>query len=133
MTDLNKQKNVRVELEKGRQSLRAAAALLELGLGDDAMSRMYYAAFHHVQALLLTEGIQVRTHNGVHDLFHLNFIKPGHLPPVSSRIFSSLQRFREQADYSRTVQFSDEDAADELERAKALCLHVTEYLERHGW
>ena len=40
-------------------------------------SRVYYAMFYSVEALLLTEGISVSSHKGVISVFGERFIKTG--------------------------------------------------------
>ncbi len=39
------------EVRHGSTALAAAAALRDLGMRNDALSRLYYAVFHHVTAL----------------------------------------------------------------------------------
>ena len=129
MTSENRQRNVDAERAKGERSLRAATDLLRLGHHDDAVSRAYYAAYHHLQALLFTEGLQARTHEGVHDLFFLHFVQPGHLPRRLAKLCSSLQRFREQADYSRAFSFDEEGAREEVEKAREVCEAVARHLD----
>ena len=62
-------------MEKAENRLKAAESLFELGYYDDVVSRAYYAVFHAVQALFLTEGEKAETHKGVLTLFSLLFIK----------------------------------------------------------
>lgn len=61
MTGENRKENLAIEVEKADASLRAADLCLHAGLFDDAVSRAYYAAFHMVQAVLLTLGLESRT------------------------------------------------------------------------
>jgi len=49
----NRRDNAAREAAVGDDALRAAEALLALGLHNDAVSRAYYAAFHYARALLL--------------------------------------------------------------------------------
>ena len=74
MTPANARAHVAAELSRGEKSLQAAEALLALGLFSDAVSRAYYAAFHHACALLLVEGAEPRTHAGVRG--HRAFVTP---------------------------------------------------------
>ena len=57
MTEANRLANARAEAALGDDALRAASALVELGLHNDAVSRAYYAAFHYARALLLVAGL----------------------------------------------------------------------------
>ena len=112
---------VATELAKGEDALRAARLCLDASLWDDAVSRAYYAAFHHVTALLVTEGVEARTHGGAHDLLYLHFVRPGRFPAHEAKRFSGLQKFREQADYARSVRFDEAGAREEVASADAIC------------
>ncbi len=133
MTEDNRRANLSLELEKGAASLRAAELCLGAGLHDDAVSRAYYAAFHHVQALLFSSGLEARTHGGTHDLFYLHFIRPGHAPARLGKLLSGLQHYREQADYVRAFRFSAEDAMVEVDNARVIVGWVHERLRADGW
>jgi uncharacterized protein len=100
VTDENTRANVADDLARSDESLRAARMLLDGGLLRDAESRIYYAAFHAVSALLLTAGLEPRAHAGVSQLFNLHFVKTGRLDPGDSRLFARLQKYRMEADYS---------------------------------
>jgi hypothetical protein len=65
LTSDNRRVHVAAELERGAQAAKAAQELLRLGLLNDAVSRAYYAALHFARALLLTEGVEPKTHGGV--------------------------------------------------------------------
>lgn len=64
MTEDNQRRAIRDEVERADQALRAADALLGLGLFADAVSRAYYGAFHLLRALLLSRGVEPKTHAG---------------------------------------------------------------------
>jgi uncharacterized protein (UPF0332 family) len=133
VTDPNRRANLAVELEKSENSLRAADACLGLGLADDAVSRAYYAAYHMVQAVLLTEGLEAKTHAGAHDLLYLHFVRPGRVPSHLAKLFVGLQRYREQADYARAFRFALDDAREETERAREICATLHAFLDAGGW
>ncbi len=74
----NRKENAAREAALGDDALRAAEALLALQLYNDAVSRAYYAAFHHARALLLLDGLEPKTHRGVFALLerHLRGDRP---------------------------------------------------------
>jgi uncharacterized protein (UPF0332 family) len=133
VTDENRRENLIVELEKGAASLQAAELCLGAGLWDDAVSRAYYAAYHHVQAVLFSEGLEARTHAGTHDLFYLHFVRTGLVPARLAKLFAALQRYREQADYSRAFHFTAEGAREEAAHARELCAGLADWLAARGF
>jgi uncharacterized protein (UPF0332 family) len=133
LTRANRQKNLTLELEKGDSALRAAKLCAQAALWDDAVSRAYYAAFHHVQAILLSEGLESRSHAGEHHLFHLHFIKAGLVPARVGKLIAALQKFREQADHERAFEFTEAGAREELANAEEVCAALREKLATDGW
>ena len=112
---------------------KAGDALIALGLNADAVSRAYYAAFHVARALLLSRGLEARTHSGTIHLLNVEFVRPGIIPSSYNRFFGGLQRSRELADYDAAVQFSAEDAAEELASAHRFEAEVMKVLRAEGW
>ena len=97
---------VRNEMERARKSLAAAKALSAEGLLEDALSRSYYAVLHAARALLLAEGLEVKSHEAVKRMFGLNFVQSGKIAPNYARILREEQDDRLLADYD--VAFSPE-------------------------
>lgn len=133
MTEDNRRQNLTLELEKADASLAAARLCLGAGLWDDAVSRAYYAAFHAVQAVLLSEGFESRSHHGAHDLFFMHFVRPGRLDAGLAKLLAGLQRYREQADYSRAFRFNELGAREEVRHAEEIQTAMKDYLAQHGW
>lgn len=114
MTGENKRANIASELARADESLRAATVLLENGLLHDAESRLYYAAYHASVALLLTQGLEPRTHAGVSNLLGLHFVKTGALDAGDARVFARLQKYRIEADYSTAFVLTREALEEDL-------------------
>lgn len=118
MSPASAAENVQLEMTKAEAALRAARALLDLDLGDDAVSRAYYAAYHAAVAVLYSSGLQARTHAGTHDLLFQHFVSSGRLPRTVTKDLAALQRYREQADYSAAITFDAASAREEVDRAE---------------
>jgi uncharacterized protein len=132
VTDENSRINAAAELAKAYAARRAARALADLGLYDDAASRLYYAAFHLVSAALLCLGIQAQTRRGVASLLGQHLVKPGLLPASVARDFAVLLGLRSQADYNRHFLLDGASAAEELARVDSLFTTVGQLLASHG-
>ena len=132
MTEENARENARAQYAKACAALRAARALADLALFDDAASRLYYAVFHLVSAALLALGLQAQTHAGVAALLGQHLVKPGLLPAHASRDLATLMGLRGQADYNRHFVLDAEGFANELLRAERLFSLVGEFLAARG-
>jgi hypothetical protein len=133
VTDENRRRNLADELARARQSLRAAESLVELGLHADSVSRAYYAAYHFLRALLLSRGLEPKTHAGAIHLFNTEFVRAGTFPSSHNRVLAGLQRARELADYDSAVEFSADDAQVLGGDAQSFGDEVQAFLRSEGW
>ena len=132
MTDENAKANSRAELLKADAARRAARALADLSLYDDAASRLYYAAFHLISAALLCVGVQAQTHRGVASLLGQHLVKPGLVPTSVGRDFATLLGLRSQADYNRHFLLDAPSIAEELARVEGLFAIIGALLKSRG-
>lgn len=88
------------ELEKAYGTFAQVEVLQKAGFWDGVANRLYYAAFHAVNALLLKNGHYVHTHHGASAVFQQQFIKTGILPKETADLYSMLQAMREKSDYN---------------------------------
>lgn len=114
MTDANRRVNVASELTRANESMQAARLLVEAGLLHDAESRLYYAIYHAAIAMLLTEGIEPRSHAGTVSLLGLHFVKTGRMPADDARLFARIQKYRIESDYGRDFVLTAEALCEDL-------------------
>lgn len=127
MTPANRRANITAELTRADESMQAARVLVAAGLLHDAESRLYYAIYHAAIAVLLTEGIEPRSHAGTASLLGLHFVKTGRMDPDDARLFTRIQKYRLEADYGRDFVLTERALKEDvaacegfLERARAL-------------
>lgn len=133
MTGANRKLHIAAETRKGDESLRAAQALLAVGLHNDAVTRMYYAAFHYACAALASIDVQVRSHRALQSLFSLHLVKDGRLPFARAKDLRRLQGYREAADYDVEFHFDRSGADEELEVAVRFIAAIRTLLIDGGW
>lgn len=133
MNDINRKLNLGNEWAKAQEAYKAAQVLLKSGFHSDAISRAYYAVFHAGKALLLTEGLEVKSHEGLGRLFSLHFVKSGRMAVQFSRILSRSQKHREEADYSTEYVFTREDAEERLKEADEFLKATENYLKKTSY
>jgi uncharacterized protein (UPF0332 family) len=129
----NKKANIREEIERASEAMRAAHLLFENGFVRDAVSKIYYSLLYSIRAVLLTEGLEPKSHEGALRLFGLHFVKPGAFEPKDSHIFSKLMKFREEADYNPSYPFAPEDFTEFKSEAEGVIEKITRYLKSKNY
>ncbi len=76
------------KLQKSAQSIKEARILFENGMNDTAVSRLYYAAFYAINALLAEKGFNPKTHSGTKTIFNKEFILTGRMESRFSDFYS---------------------------------------------
>lgn len=133
MNEENKRKNINEELKRANEAIRAASLLYEEGLLNDAVSRLYYFLLSNIRALLLTKGLEPKSHEGALRLFGLHFVKEKIFSPKSSHIFSKLMKYREEADYNPFYLFTKRDFTEFKKETVELVEIINSYLKEKGY
>lgn len=133
MTEENKKENIKNELDRALKAMDAATLLFDEGFLSDAVSRLYYSLLHSIRALLLTKGLEPKSHEGVLRVFGLHFIKEGIFEPKDSHIFARLMKYREEADYNPSYVFTRDDFIEFKKDAEDLANKIRNYLIEKGY
>jgi len=128
VTEDNRKENIRAELDRATEAIAAATLLYENGFISDAVSRLYYFVLYHVRALLLSKGLEPRSHDGALRLFGLHFVREGLMDRRAAQVFSKLMKFREEADYNPISMFTKEDFVAFKEEAEIFAASIKSYL-----
>jgi hypothetical protein len=129
----NKKANIREEIDRTDEAIRAANLLSENGFLRDAVSKVYYSLLYSIRALLLTEGLEAKSHEGALRLFGLHFVRPGTFEAKDSHIFSKLMKIREEADYNPSYIFTPEDFTEFKGEAEGVIQKIIHYLKHKGY
>lgn len=124
---------VKFRIENAEATLSESLEQIGFGYYNTAVNRMYYACYYAASALLITNGIVTKTHDGVLQMLSLHFIKTGILPVEYGKIYRNLFDKRSSGDYEDFFYHTKEsaealfpDAKSFVERIKDL---VWEWLE----
>ncbi len=116
----SKENYIKYRLEKADETLIAAQVLIDNKLWNSVINRLYYACFYAVNALLVSNNISAKTHNGVKTQFFLNFIKTGIIDKKYSLLYSDLFDWRQKGDYNDFFDFKEEEVSPLFEPCKEL-------------
>ena len=117
-------------IARSKKYLESAELLFKSGDYESSVSRVYYAMFYSVEALLLTEGISVSSHKGVISVFGERFVKPGVFGKEMSKELSRAFEKRQLGDYEYTFVISKDEAQEMLEKGKDFVEKIIVFLEK---
>lgn len=133
MNENNKKENIREEIERANEAMNAAVLLFDNGYLKDAVSKLYYCLLYVIRALLLTKGVEPKSHEGALRLFGYHFVKQGLFEAKDSHLFSRLMKYREEADYNPSSIFTREDFIEFKGETDKLVDKITSYLMEKGY
>ena len=133
MTEKNKKSNIDEELYRAETALGAADLLAGNGYLNEAVSRLYYYLLYEIRALLLTESLEPKSHEGALRLFSLHFVKNGSFSPGSSHTFAKIMKYREEADYNPSYTFTNKDFQKLRQETQELAERINLYLTEKGY
>jgi hypothetical protein len=129
----NKRENIREETDRADESMKAADLLFDNGFTRDSVANLYYSLLYMIRAILLTKGLEPKSHEGALRLFGLHFVKQGVFEAKDSHLFSKLMKYRQEADYNPSYIFTGEDYMEFKQEVAALIQKATIWLEQEGY
>ncbi|HNQ56152.1 MAG TPA: HEPN domain-containing protein [Candidatus Desulfobacillus denitrificans] len=126
-----KLKLAEAELQLVAENLAAARLVADNRLYRNAVTDLYYAAYHVTVALLAAHGIETASHDGVQTQFGLHFVKTGALDRNAGKFLGNLYHARFTADYKGYVDLDRVDYEEAARQARLVVDAVTGYLAQH--
>ncbi|AMM54515.1 HEPN domain-containing protein [Pyrococcus kukulkanii] len=119
---------IRALIRRAEERLKASWELYSKGYYGFAISSAYYSMFYCARALLLSKGVNPKSHAGVHAQLGKEFVKTKVLPAKLYTAYSKALNMRHTADYDVFVEYTEEDARDVLKGAEEFLKFTKEYL-----
>jgi uncharacterized protein len=104
----NKEDYILYRLKKSFETLDEVEILFKAEKWNAVVSRLYYASFYAVNALLIKYNISAKSHDGVRNQFSLGFIKTGIVNKKYGKLFTKLFDYRQKGDYGDFFDFDKE-------------------------
>ncbi len=108
MTNEERREYTKYRIESARKTLEAAKVLSENGFWNSAVNRLYYAVFYAVNALLVLNEIQTKSHSATKSQFSLHFVKTGRFDKKHGRLLSELFDWRQKGDYENMFDYNSD-------------------------
>ncbi len=108
MTVEERQEYVKYRMESAFNTLDAARVLAKNGFWNSCVNRLYYSVFYAVNALLVSEEIQTKSHTSTKSQFSLHFVKTGRFDKKYGRLLSKLYDWRQKGDYDNIFDYNSD-------------------------
>ena len=117
-----------LEIERADSNFSEYVGLVEKKYWNTLANRLYYALFHAVSALLISDQHEVGTHRGAVNQFSLYYIKTGIFSKDEGRLYSNLQKLREDGDYNCYIDVDQKDVEPFIEPTRQLIEKIKKYI-----
>lgn len=111
---------VLLRLEKSLKALQQAKGSVTNGYWEVVANRLYYVAYYSVSALLIANKYSAKTHEGIIQLFGLNFIKTGIIDKEIGKIYGKLYSLRLTGDCEDHYDLDSQDVLPMIEPTEKL-------------
>ena len=109
---------ISLEIAKAFTTQEEVDLLVEKGYWNAAANRLYYSVFHAVSALLIHDGIRIKSHKGAGVMLNQHYIQTNKISPELGKLYRRLELMREESDYNCFYNTSPEELKKELEPAR---------------
>ena len=129
MTEKEKQELINYRMSRVDETLKEVEFLIDNGLCNTAVNRLYYACFHAVTSLQVKHEIKAHKHAGVRQMFGLHFVSKGLIDKKLARFYTDLYDKRQTSDYDDFIDFDKEDVLPLMPTSKELISEIRNLLE----
>ena len=116
---------VKFRIDSAYETHKAAMLLFENGFWNSCVNRLYYSVFYAVNALLVWNEIQPKTHSTVKSQFSQHFVKTGIFEIRFGRLLNTLYDWRQRGDYENLFMYNKESVEPLLES----CLDMIQQID----
>jgi len=120
---------VRCRMENAENTLAEVAVHRENGFYNTAVNRLYYACYYAATAILVANGIEVKSHDGVRMNLGKHIVQTGILSPELGRYFSRLFSKRSTGDYDDFFNHSLETVDELIPDAKLFIQTIKDWTD----
>lgn len=123
---------VNLEMEKAKRTFDDMSFCMQEGKWEVASNRLYYALFHALSALLISDGYNVKSHRGTLALFGEHYVRTGIFERKDGSLLSDLVIMRDNADYNCFFEANEEKLLPYIEPTRQLISKIGNYISRKG-
>ncbi|MCB4755760.1 MAG: HEPN domain-containing protein [Elusimicrobia bacterium] len=115
-------------IKRAKRYLESAELLYRAGDYESSVSRIYYAMFYAVEAVLLKNNLSYSSHKAVISAFGERFIKTGVFPKEMGRELNRAFEKRQLSDYEYDFVISEEETVNILKSSQSFVEKIAQHL-----
>ena len=121
---------VNLYINKSDETLEDARLTYSQERWNASANRLYYALFHMITALFVSDGVPVHSHNGMKVNFGKEYVLTGLATDAEGKLLSQMETMRERADYDVTFTASKELLDERFDAVENMIHHMKELVFR---
>lgn len=122
---------VNLYLSKCDETLNDARLTRDQGRWNASANRLYYALFHAITALFVSDGIPVHSHNGMKIKFGKEYVLTRLATDEEGKLLSKMETMRERADYDATFTATEALINERFDQVEKMILHIKVLIDRN--
>ena len=115
LENIDRKELVKYRLENAKSTFAEVPTHLQNKFYKTAINRLYYSCYYAATALLINDGYETHTHNGVKTLLALHFIKENKINISLGKMYGQLFNMRQESDYEDWISPDENDVKNFLE------------------
>ncbi len=125
-----RQEYIKYRIASAYNTFDAAKVLAGNGFWNSAVNRLYYSLYYVVNALLVLNLIQTKSHSGTKSKFSEHFVKTGKFDKKYGRLLSELYDWRQRGDYENIFEYSRESVMPLFEPVNEMIQLIEEEINK---
>jgi len=131
LTEDEKNTIVKYRLERARETLLDVEISIQNSRWHNAANRLYYACFYATIALLLNDGLEARSHNGVRTLLGQHYVNEGIIDKELNQAYRRMFNLRQTGDYDDLATVTKDEVLSLLEPAKNFIKTIEQLISKN--
>jgi uncharacterized protein (UPF0332 family) len=107
MTDFKPDDYITYRIQKAKDTIREVEIHIQNEFWNTAITRMYYACFYAVNALMIKHNIETSSHAGVRQKLGQEFVKTGIIDKKLAKHYTDLFEKRHKSDYNDFFDYDE--------------------------
>ena len=131
LKETDRKEVVRFRLEKANDTFAEINVMIENKFYRTAANRLYYACFYAATALLIRDGYETHSHNGVKTLLGLHYIKKNRLEKSFGKMYDHIFSLRQTGDYEDLISITEQEIKSYIEPAQRFIQEMEILINNH--